>query len=120
MVWRQKPQGYPADECSRRVLARCGGGVPDVAIGGKGGAVMKYWAIKWRQQNKRDGRVEYFMNRTDNPGRGPLLFPTRQEAREYIDEHWGYIKVRPDLRAAPHGWKMPIAICVTVHLKAVK
>ena len=35
------------------------------------------------------------------------LFPTRQAARDFNKAQYGYIKERGDLRAEPHGWKMP-------------
>lgn len=36
-----------------------------------------------------------------------LMFPTRRAARAYAQQHDGYIKYRPDLRQAPHVWRMP-------------
>lgn len=42
----------------------------------------------------------------------PFLFRTRREAREFIKEHYGYIKTREDLRYL--GWRMPRPVKVTV------
>ena len=44
----------------------------------------------------------------------PALFRTRREAREYINEKYGYIRTRKDLRAEPHFWRMPRAVRVSV------
>jgi hypothetical protein len=46
-----------------------------------------------------------------------VLFRTRQKAREYINEKYGYIRTRPDLRVEPHGWRIPTAIKVDVVVK---
>ena len=47
----------------------------------------------------------------------PLLFRTRREARAWIEEKYGYIKTRKDLRSAPHHWRLPTAVLVTVTLR---
>ena len=73
------------------------------------------WAVQWRENNRLDGRVRHFMW---SKGR-PLLFETRQEARDYIRMEWGYIATRKDLRAEPHGWLMPKAVKVEVILRLV-
>jgi hypothetical protein len=38
----------------------------------------------------------------------------------YAEEKWGYIKKRDDLRAEPHGWRMPRAVRVTVTIKKAR
>lgn len=48
----------------------------------------------------------------------PLLFHTRELARAWINEHYGYIRTRPDLRSAPHFWRMPSAVRVLVTIRA--
>ena len=76
------------------------------------------WAILWRSQNKRDGYTERFVWDWKDPLRTtPILFRTRREARAMIRERYGYIKSRPDLRAEPHGWKIPRPIKVVVEIK---
>lgn len=50
----------------------------------------------------------------------PLLFKTRRECREYIEEHWGYQRTRADLKRAPHYCLMPIPIRVYVNLDPIK
>lgn len=69
------------------------------------------WAVKWRSTHE-----SWLMSRQCLP----LLFTTRKEARAWIEENYGYIRTRPDLRAAPHGWRMPQAVLVTVTLKEKK
>jgi hypothetical protein len=49
-----------------------------------------------------------------NEDRLPCLFLTKAEATAYANERYGYIKTRPDLRAEPHGWRMPQPVRVAV------
>jgi hypothetical protein len=70
--------------------------------------------VLWRSQNRLDGRVE----RPQWAGGKPLLFRTKREAAAYIRERWGYIATRKDLRAEPHGWRMPVPQKVVVILQA--
>lgn len=72
-----------------------------------------YWAAKWRSENKLDGKQEHFI------GTPTRLFRTRQKARDFIQEFFGYIKTRPDLQEEPHGWKMPIPVKVQVMTKEI-
>ena len=70
------------------------------------------WGALFQSENQLDGRHKHIIN-----DRGlPVLFRTRREAREWIVEHYGYIKVRKELRAEPHGWLMPRAVRVRVGL----
>lgn len=71
------------------------------------------WAVKHRSENKLDGVTEYI----EWNGVVPRLFETRREARAYIWQEYGYINTRPDLRAEPHGWRMPRVVRVAVILK---
>ena len=73
------------------------------------------WAVEWRADNKLDGRVRHFMWNHNVP----WLFNTRREASEHIAEKYGDIAYRLDLRAEPHGWRMPRAVRVAVTLRAV-
>lgn len=74
------------------------------------GRIVNLWALVWRGENKIDGKRNHIINKNCVP----LLFLTRQQAREYNEEHYGYIRQRPDLREEPHGWKMPLPIKVKV------
>lgn len=73
------------------------------------------WAVRWHSHNRLDGVTEHWMWEDLRP----LLFCTRREARAYIQSKYGYINVRPDLRAEPHGWRLPRAVRVRVVLEAV-
>ena len=84
------------------------------------------WAIKWRSDNRLDGKREYFIGRygISCPEPAPPLqghtimaFKTRQQARAHITKWWGYIRSRPDLQKEPHGWKTPVPVKVTVEVK---
>lgn len=50
----------------------------------------------------------------------PVLFRTRREAQLFIAKEYGYLRHRPDLRAEPHGWRMPKAVKVEVTLTRCK
>ena len=43
-----------------------------------------------------------------------MLRRTRREMRAHINEHFGYIRDLADLRAEPHGWRMPRPVQVRV------
>ena len=64
---------------------------------------LNKWGIEWYSQNNLDGvsRHLIFNNYV------PVIFHTRKDARRYVNEIYGYIKTRPDLRKEPHGWRMP-------------
>lgn len=71
------------------------------------------WALLWRSDNWLDGRREHLVY----DERVPVLFRTRQEARDWRDERYGYIRERPDLRREPHGWRLPLPVKVRVVLE---
>jgi hypothetical protein len=77
------------------------------------------WAVLWRSTNQLDGRRNYFIGNAAHPCRRHLFF-TRHEARQYIADHYSYIKKRKDLKREPHGWQPPIAVKVSVNIKRVK
>lgn len=66
------------------------------------------WAVLWRSDNSRHGKREYLIGENGNLP----TFGTRQKCREYISQKYGYLRSRPDLKAEPHGWKMPIPVRV--------
>lgn len=41
-------------------------------------------------------------------------FATREKARAWIKEHYGYIRTRPDLKAAPFYWKTPKPVRIKI------
>lgn len=43
----------------------------------------------------------------------PLVFQTRQEAREYANKRYGDSKTRKDLREFPHFWRVPRPVKIT-------
>lgn len=77
----------------------------------------KRWAVQWYSRNRLDGVTRHWEWDYE---RGPVLFHTRAAARAFIREKYGYIATRPDLRAEPHGWRVPRAIRVSVVLKEAK
>lgn len=79
-------------------------------------AMPMRWAVMWRSVNLLDGIIRHWIW---DAGR-PVLFRSRRDAREWIEERYGYIRQRPDLRAEPHGWKMPEPVKVEVILRATR
>lgn len=74
---------------------------------------MTLWAAKWKSKSLLDG-VSTHLILWDNGMTRALLFPTRRACRIWIEEKYGYIKQRPDLRREPHGWRVPTAVRVEV------
>jgi len=68
------------------------------------------WAGEWYSRNRLDGTRTHLLY--DNCL--PCLFKTRKLCREYIQEKYGYIKDRKDLRDEPHGWRLPRPIKVRI------
>lgn len=82
----------------------------------------------WRVMGRRskeclDGEGEYLMGifnfGHDIPpfmavGYRTAVFRTRAEARKHIEEKFGYMRDRLDLKQAPHGWRMPIPVRIKV------
>jgi hypothetical protein len=69
-----------------------------------------FWSALWRSNNKLHGKQESLIYRN----RIVVLFRTRQEARNFINKEYGYIKQDAILMAEPHGWKIPIPIRVII------
>lgn len=66
----------------------------------------------WRSKNKRDGESRHLIMVDCLP----VLFTTRRAAAQWIKKNYGYIATRRDLRAEPHGWRVPIAVKVQVEV----
>lgn len=85
---------------------------------------FKAWAVMKRSVNNLDGDRSYLAGRYyGNPtpefeGCEKLLFTTRKAARDFIEEKFGYIRERQDLRCEPHGWRVPkpVRVCVSIAL----
>jgi len=74
------------------------------------------WGVEWHSQNALDGVSRHLMFMEPNR---PALFGTRREAREWISEKYGYIRLRRDLREEPHGWRLPRAVRVQLTFSIV-
>jgi len=70
------------------------------------------WAAEWHSKNRPDGKTRHLLYYRETCL--PALFRTRRACREWIKKKYGYIATREDLRAEPHGWRMPQAIKVKV------
>jgi hypothetical protein len=86
------------------------------------------WAVKWRSENRLDGKREnlvgrFFGGAVDPPahmkGYTLTVFESRDSAREFIKSEFGYIAARPDLRCEPHGWRRPVVVKVEVFVREV-
>lgn len=68
------------------------------------------WSALWRSKNKVDGARTHLIHKDGFP----VLFHTRRAAREFIESEYGYIREQSDLKAEPHGWRMPIPVRVSI------
>lgn len=68
------------------------------------------WGLLWHSRNRTDGVSEHLIYEN----RMPVMFLTRKAAREWANDHYGYIKARVDLWIEPHGWRMPRPVRVKV------
>jgi hypothetical protein len=88
------------------------------------------WGILWRSDNRLDGKREMLLGDLTAPhGDGhpvikpaggaqvTLTFKTKREATAFIRDRYGYIAKRRDLKAEPHGWKMPIPVRVRISVE---
>lgn len=69
----------------------------------------------WRSDNRLDGKRTHLLTHWKTSAL-PALFLTRKEARQFIESEYGYLRERHDLKAEPHGWKMPLPVRVRVSL----
>lgn len=91
---------------------------------------MSKWAILWRESDKNlAGPSERLIGRfgwgqPEVPdflaGYTTMVFETREAARKYKRERYGYIGRRADLRRYPHGWLSPKVVKVRVRVEVVK
>ena len=72
--------------------------------------MVNLWAAEWNSRNKLDGVSRHIIYDKCLP----KLFRTRESCRIWIDRNYGYIRDRKDLRAEPHGWRIPNAVKVRV------
>jgi hypothetical protein len=77
---------------------------------------VKCWAGLWRSHNQVDGYREHVLYEDCLP----KLFRTRADCRAFIQERYGYIAERPDLRREPHGWRMPIPVRVSLSVSTCR
>ena len=80
------------------------------------------WAVLLVSDNKLDGKTASFDSGWHSGRRRepvpPILFNTRQEARDYGTRHFQNRK-RKDLAAEPHGWKPARVVKVEVSVETV-
>ena len=68
------------------------------------------WGVLWHSENRYSGIRRHLVWEHGKP----VLFRTRHLARQRIWKAYRYIKHRKDLRAEPHGWRVPTAVRVTI------
>lgn len=73
---------------------------------------VERWILEHYSKNRLNGERRHF----EFHELVPKLFCTRREARAWAAERYAYFK-RPDLRAEPHGWRMPKAVKVRVTIE---
>jgi len=72
--------------------------------------MVNLWAAEWHSKCLLDGEKRHIINMNLLP----VLFRTRRKCREFIENNYGYINERPDLKAEPHGWRIPQAVKVEI------
>ena len=74
------------------------------------------WGVEWHSKSEVDGERRFIMWAFGHP----LAFFTRKAAKDWIDENYGYIKKRPDLKGEPHGWRLPQPIRIRISVEKVE
>lgn len=82
----------------------------------RGGKEIIRWAALWHSKNKLEGVCEHIIFEECMP----KLFIRKKDAMEFIKVRFGYIAKRKDLRAEPHGWRMPKPVKVKVKISQMK
>ena len=77
------------------------------------------WAIKLASQNLLDGyRWGWAMEaRVDPFAFVPYVFKTKEAARDFAKQRYGYIAKRKDLQREPHGWFPAKVVKVKIKLE---
>jgi hypothetical protein len=77
--------------------------------------MARLWGVLYRKSDLAlDGPSERLLPVVPWAFHGPAVFRTRREAREFIQEKYGYIRHRTDLHAYPHGDRMPIPVKIEI------
>ncbi len=82
---------------------------------------VKAWGIEWRSKSILDGERRSLLGRFSPGLEAPphlagyktMAFETRKAAQAHIEQYYSDCR-RPDLRAEPHGWRMPRAVRINV------
>ena len=82
------------------------------------GRTNKCWAILHHTTNQLDGDRQWLEGIPDRTT-CTRLFHSRSAARRYVADYYSCIANRPDLRAEPHGWRMPKVVPVVVEVRVV-
>ena len=78
---------------------------------------IKKWGLEWYSKSKKFGVRRHLLYENYLP----KMFYTRKEAVERANMEFGYIKIRKDLRAEPHGWRMPRPVkIISIEYKRLK
>jgi hypothetical protein len=70
------------------------------------------WGALWYSKNRLDGVSCHIINENCLP----MLFATRRKARKWLNEKYGYIKTRKDLRGKDYGWRFPRIVRLKISL----
>lgn len=77
--------------------------------------MKKGWAITWIS-NSVTGKDRHLLWADGRP----VFFETKEKAKTFIKQRYGYIKDRKDLRQEPHMWRMPRPVKAILSLKEIK
>jgi len=76
---------------------------------------VRAWAILCTSDNELDGARTWLDGEANGTTR-TRLFPTRDDARKFCGECYGYIAERADLQAEPYGWKPSRVVRVKIEI----
>ena len=76
-------------------------------------AKNEIWGAQWNSKNLLDGERSYLLHENLLP----VMFKTKYKCNEWIKNKYGYIAKRKDLRAEPHGWRMPKPVKLDIKIK---
>lgn len=85
---------------------------------------MTGWGAEWYSKNLLDGETRHVIweatgGGPSGPVAQPVIFRTRDEARQYVKDRYGYIRTRQDLRREPHGWRVPRVVRIEVTARVI-
>lgn len=78
------------------------------------------WSVRVASgPNNVDRKISSHLS-TGWEGPAGVIFKTRLAARAWLEEHYGYMRTRKDLKTYPHDWKMPRVVRVKLTVEEIR